>query len=757
MNLASNNRKNLGTSGRACGISTGAIILAAGLATPAMAQDWHWVAAGGNWSIANNWNQLMPPPAHANVFIGSMAAAENGTVSLGGLGQVPIVNLSVTDGMTLRNNLGWLNVAASTTVSGSNTVAGPLGELVVFPSRLLLEPVDGLSFQTNTLSLSNGARAVYMNSFARINSVLNVGTDSTVSGIGFTDFYGAGTTLVNNGTLRAGDDVGLRFRQFGGGLFDLDGTTGNGVLDLDTNSGAQMRFEGTGLSDPFSGTIVIRSGSDLDMELTNGWTADSNAVIQMNTINGAQMAVIDGAAMTFGGHINISGNGGWLLLDPAALTFLPSTTVAITQNSSLEIGNSDNTPTTFQGGVYTFGATGGISLHGPTTFLGGTFSSPDTHPWLPLVRLWDHTTWNGQIAFGCTVRQSGDATVAGASVITASILDMDGQGDTLWDINASLVVNAGQIGTPEVNEFSGTLDIGAGISTRLTVNLHDPDASWTMAGTMNLAGEAAFYNIRLGGSPVESSGSVNLASGRAQISADTRFAGGTLNLAAASADLRMMGKTVVTDQVNVVGVGTLRNGVNGELALLDGSTLNQVGLVNQGLLEIGEEAGVASVDRLTMTGDSVIRADIGGFVAGSEHDLLIVSGGTAQLAGTLEVRLGDVGGSELKPSIGDSFTIITALGGISGTFSANPVTLFDGSTYHWEVEYTSNEVTIRLDEITQPCIADFDGSGTVGVPDIFRFLSRWFEGHIATDIDGSGVVEVPDIFAFLSLWFAGCN
>lgn len=54
------------------------------------------------------------------------------------------------------------------------------------------------------------------------------------------------------------------------------------------------------------------------------------------------------------------------------------------------------------------------------------------------------------------------------------------------------------------------------------------------------------------------------------------------------------------------------------------------------------------------------------------------------------------------------------------------------------------------------CLADFDGNGTPGVPDIFAFLSAWFAGDSAADVDANGTVAVPDIFAFLSAWFAGC-
>ena len=54
------------------------------------------------------------------------------------------------------------------------------------------------------------------------------------------------------------------------------------------------------------------------------------------------------------------------------------------------------------------------------------------------------------------------------------------------------------------------------------------------------------------------------------------------------------------------------------------------------------------------------------------------------------------------------------------------------------------------------CPADFDGNGTVAVPDIFAFLSAWFAQGNGADFDGNGTVAVPDIFAFLSAWFAGC-
>lgn len=59
------------------------------------------------------------------------------------------------------------------------------------------------------------------------------------------------------------------------------------------------------------------------------------------------------------------------------------------------------------------------------------------------------------------------------------------------------------------------------------------------------------------------------------------------------------------------------------------------------------------------------------------------------------------------------------------------------------------------------CRADFDGSGSVGVQDIFAFLAAYFMGGTgpsppSADFDENGQVTVNDIFAFLAAYFAGC-
>jgi hypothetical protein len=54
------------------------------------------------------------------------------------------------------------------------------------------------------------------------------------------------------------------------------------------------------------------------------------------------------------------------------------------------------------------------------------------------------------------------------------------------------------------------------------------------------------------------------------------------------------------------------------------------------------------------------------------------------------------------------------------------------------------------------CIADFNGSGSVTVQDIFDFLAAYFSALPSADVNNSGSVTVQDIFDFLAAYFAGC-
>lgn len=59
---------------------------------------------------------------------------------------------------------------------------------------------------------------------------------------------------------------------------------------------------------------------------------------------------------------------------------------------------------------------------------------------------------------------------------------------------------------------------------------------------------------------------------------------------------------------------------------------------------------------------------------------------------------------------------------------------------------------------TQPpaCTADFNGSSSLDVQDVFGFLTAWFAADGRADFNHAGGITTQDIFDFLAAWFDGC-
>lgn len=280
---------------------------------------------------------------------------------------------------------------------------------------------------------------------------------------------------------------------------------------------------------------------------------------------------------------------------------------------------------------------------------------------------------------------------------------MDGfSGTTTWNVLNTLAVNA-ELLDEGASWFDGTFNIDTGFNGRLTINLPDATESWWMRGTMNLAGSGGLPVTRVAGSRMVVTGELNVTSGTALITADTYFSSGVgANVSIpGGAMLSMRGMTRVGANTTFAGAGTLQNGVNGDMVLDSGVTLSEVGLINNSTLRIAADApGVASAHSLISTTNADWLVDIGGLAAGAQHDVLLISGGAAMLGGTLDVYLiGLGGGPAFAPNIGDEFTILSAVGGVSGTFINDPVSFAGGLTYDWTVIYNSNTVVLRLDHI----------------------------------------------------------
>jgi len=147
--------------------------------------------------------------------------------------------------------------------------------------------------------------------------------------------------------------------------------------------------------------------------------------------------------------------------------------------------------------------------------------------------------------------------------------------------------------------------------------------------------------------------------------------------------------------------GTLENASTGTMRLNNGANQEQASFENHGMFEVGNSPGMATVEDFTNEADGTWLVEIGGYAAGTQHDLLVVAD-DAMLGGTLNVALVDLGGGVFQPLVGDEFTILTAGDSLSGAFLADPVSYAAGKIFHWTVLTDADAVTLRLAAITVP-------------------------------------------------------
>ncbi|MEM8944457.1 MAG: glycosyl hydrolase [Planctomycetota bacterium] len=154
-------------------------------------------------------------------------------------------------------------------------------------------------------------------------------------------------------------------------------------------------------------------------------------------------------------------------------------------------------------------------------------------------------------------------------------------------------------------------------------------------------------------------------------------------------------------------------------------------------LGIGDATTMHVNGDYTQMNDSTLAIDL---LSPAAHDSLNITG-SADLGGLLEV--GEVDG--FAPSAGDSFTVLTASGGLTGEFDTTALPALSG--LQWLIDYSATEVTLSV-----IFGADFDGSGLVDGADYLI----WQRGigqsgqldNSAGDADGNGVVDADD----LAIW-----
>lgn len=679
------------------------IVAAYGLATAVSAQQDHsWTAGNGNWSSPFNWLPLGAPGLFDNAFIGNISGVQDSTVLLdAGLSNefVFVDTLTITSGMTIdANNRGLF--ANQTFLNDGTIIVRPatLSNFGIFPD-------DGFGSRVaigsaGHLRLEDGSAVFDASSF---NSGLISGRgEIVINPVGL-----PGQIVFRNEGIMAPDgNGGIEITTLeSNGLrdsIDLDGIAEQGTIDLTTPFSILTVTSG-GLTDAFDGDVFLGVGAAVLMN-TGDWSVGDGGVFTITGANNIASSQIAGDHVEFGGALQFNG------VEPkvrfgADATLTSTASASVTGQGLLEFDGN----TTVEGGLYQM-VSGNIQFDGQTTVQGGTFTAPGVFN-TGVVSFNGQTVWDGGADIEKTAVQNGNASVAGFTTINAGTFDMDGLDDnTAWNIGSTLTINADQINTGAslTNQFNGTLNISGGFLSRLIMNITDA-APWTMNGTMNLEGDLFGLGpaTRVVGSPMRVTGTINVDQGSVAITSDALFTDptnpGTINITGDFTDLHFTGTSRFAGNTQFLGDRGIVN--SGHMTMLAGVNMNDLGLINEGILTLGtgSDPALVTTDVFGNAPSGTLNITLGGYAMGDEHDALLITGGiTSLLGGTLTVDIVDLDLTDddvFRPIVGDEFVIISALSDIAGQFENQPVSLADGLIYQWTIDYEPNATILRLESI----------------------------------------------------------
>jgi hypothetical protein len=232
---------------------------------------------------------------------------------------------------------------------------------------------------------------------------------------------------------------------------------------------------------------------------------------------------------------------------------------------------------------------------------------------------------------------------------------------------------------PLADAFNGNLSMAQ--DSKLIIDrtwLSDPD-TWSLGtgGTMVIdngattgaggipAGTATIAGITF----TQTGGTITVidADGTLQIDVPYTFSGGLLNN---SGRVILQKNATIAAGASFAGTGTLTIADGGEMVTEPGANANTV-VDLQGSLRIGSSSTITDVaaKKLQMAPTADVHVDLIG-TSSNQYDHVMVNG-IAELNGTLNLHFGEVSpGVPFVPEVGQKFNILSASGGVTGTFKA---------------------------------------------------------------------------------------
>jgi T5SS/PEP-CTERM-associated repeat protein/autotransporter-associated beta strand protein len=579
---------------------------------------------------------------------------------------------------------GTLQAGAANTFSGNSAVAvGATGTLDLNNYDQTIGGLSGagtVSLGSGVLTVNSAANSAFSGTITGTGGLTKDGTGVlTLSG---TNDY-SGATTVNGGTLRAG----------GTNAFSQNSVVTvntNGTLDLNNYDQTIVDLSGTGTVLLGSATLTVTNNSavnDFTLTGTGGVTKTGTGTL---TLSGSNSDYSGETAVTAG-----------TLQAGATNAFSPNSTVNVSSAGTLALNNYNQVVGGLTGsGAVTLGsATLTVGNTAANTF-SGTISGTGglTKTGSGLLTLTGDNTYTGP-----TTIQQGTLSLSGASasssmaISSGAILDFSPSRDLSYTGSISgdgAVTKTGgnTLTLTGTNSYTGGTTISSGtLSISSDANLGVSTGALALAGG-TLQTTAPVTTSRpitvTGGGTIDNTGNAVTLSGNLLGSGNLTLAGsGTDTL-----DATFNGSTYTGTLTRNSGVLHLVSGstLGGTLAIDNGATLNGVGTVSNLNLN-GSVAPGNSPGTLTVTGDYVQGAS-GVYVCDvtpSANDLIAVTG-SATLGGTISIQP-----EYTYYNSGTVWTVLTAAGGVSGTYST---VTYGATPENWVFVpvYSANAVTVTL-------------------------------------------------------------